>query len=93
MRWHLSCIHASGLIDFVDVPLIQVNHEDNVVSETTDSVHGRHCDDEAEEVIYDCVQETVEQGFARHVLHTFELVVDVQLGCHVDKSESVDAAD
>ena len=39
------------------MPLVQINEEDDVVSETAQTVHRRHLDDEGEEVINERVDE------------------------------------
>ena len=75
MSWHLCCVHASGLVDFVNVPLIQINYEDYVVPEAADSVHSRHRDYETEEVIDDRVQKSVEEGLSWHMLNTLQAIV------------------
>ena len=89
----LSRIHASRLVNGINVSLIEINNKDDVISEAADTVHGRHRDDETEEVVDDRVQESVEEGFAGHVLHAFQPVVYVQLRSHVDEAEGVDASD
>lgn len=48
-----------------------------------------HRDDETKQIIYDRVEEPVGQGLSRHVFNTFEPIVDIQLGCHVDEAEGV----
>lgn len=51
----LSRIHASCLVNGVNVSLIEINNKDDVISEATDTVHGRHGDHETEEVVDDGV--------------------------------------
>jgi len=73
--------------------LVEINNKNDVISEATESVQSWHGDDEAEEVVDDGVQETVEQSSARHVLNALEAIVDVQLRGHVDEAEGIDATD
>ena len=56
----LCGVHASCLINFVDVSLVQVYYKDNIVSKAAYSVHCGHCYDEAKEIIDDGIQESVE---------------------------------
>lgn len=55
-------------------------------------MHGRHNDDETEQVIDDSVQEPVEESSLWHVFDTFESIVDVKLWSHLDKSKQVDGS-
>lgn len=50
-------------------------------------MHRRHCYDEAEQIVDDCVKEFVEEGVLRHVFHRLESVVYVKLRCHLNEAE------
>ena len=89
----LRCIHASCLINTVCPSLIEINNKNDIISEATEPVQSWHGDDEAEEVVDDGVQETVEQGSTRHVLDALETIVDVELRSHIDEAKCVDATD
>ena len=88
----LSCIHAPCLISSILTSLVQVDDKDNIVSEATYSVHGRHLNDETKQVVNNCVQKSIGEGSCRHMLNTLQFVVDVQLGCHLNKSKDIDTA-
>lgn len=48
-------MYTSSFVHFVDPALVNVDYKNNVITEAAESVHGRHCDNEAEEVVDDCV--------------------------------------
>lgn len=83
---------SSSLVNFVDPSLIEIDQEDYVISEATESMQSRHGNDKAEKIINDGVQESVEQSLWGHVLHWLEAVVYVKLRSHLDESKGVDAA-
>jgi len=74
------------------VTLVHVYDEDEVVSETTQSVHRWHSDDERKEVIDDGVQESVSEGSAWHVLNWLQSIIDVELGSHLDETEHINTS-
>ena len=45
----------------INVFLVKENEEDDIVSETSDAVHGGHFNDEGENVVDECIQ-----GLVRH---------------------------
>jgi hypothetical protein len=53
-------------------------------------VHGGHSNDERKQVVNDRVEEPVDHCFLGHMLNGLQLVVDVQLGSHLDKAEQID---
>ena len=88
----LNLLEVPAGINFVNPSLIHVDDKYEIISEAAKSLHGRHFNDEAEEVIDDGVQEREHQSLVVQVGDAFESVVDVQLGHHVDEAEGVDAA-
>ena len=48
-----------GLVFLVDVSLVEENEEDDVISEAAKSVHGRHLDDECEDVVNEGVESLI----------------------------------
>ena len=54
---------------------------------------GRHCDDESENVIDECVEGFVHECAPGKSGDRFELVIDEKLRTHEQKSEGVDAVD
>ena len=48
-----------GLVLLVDVSLVEENEEDDVISEAAKSVHGRHLDDECEDVVNEGVESLI----------------------------------
>lgn len=51
-------------------------HENDVVSEASDSVHQGHADDEGKQVVDERVDELVGEHSPRQVRHRLQLVVD-----------------
>lgn len=76
----LSKLVDTVVIDLVLPSLKQVNEEDDVVTESSQTVQSRHLDSESEEVVDEGVEELVRHGAAGHVRDGFEAVVDVQAG-------------
>ena len=74
-------------IDSIDPSLVQIDEEDDIVSETSDPVHHGHFDNECEYVVNESVQELVRQHAPRQMRDRFEFVVDEKLWCHHDEAE------
>ena len=83
---------GSLLVHRVDPPLVEVYEEDEVITETRETVHGWHLDDESEQVIYESVERFVDENSPREVSHTLELVVDEELRSHENESKSVNGS-
>jgi len=70
-----SSFNWTRLVHRVKPSLIKIDKEDDIVSEATDSCHGRHSDDEREQIINECIQTLVDQHSPRKVRNRFELVI------------------
>ena len=55
-------------------------------------MHGGHCDDETKQVVNNCVQKPISEGSSWQMFNTLQLIVDVQLRCHLNEPKHVDAA-
>lgn len=77
------------VIGAIDPPLVQEDGENDVIPEARQAVHGRHGDDESEEVVDDRVKGLVGHHTPREVGNRLELVVQVELRTHHDESEGV----
>lgn len=84
------CGGSSREIDGINSALVEVDEKDGVVSEATDSVHGGHFDDEAEQIVDEGVDESEAKKFPGKVGDGFEGVVESELRRHQDESKGVD---
>eukprot|EP00640_Fibrocapsa_japonica_P003051 CAMPEP_0113940086 /NCGR_PEP_ID=MMETSP1339-20121228/6271_1 /TAXON_ID=94617 /ORGANISM="Fibrocapsa japonica" /LENGTH=272 /DNA_ID=CAMNT_0000943775 /DNA_START=65 /DNA_END=881 /DNA_ORIENTATION=- /assembly_acc=CAM_ASM_000762 len=85
-------VHACP-VHRVDPLLVEVDEEDEVVTEAGQAVHGGHLDDESEQVVDESVEGLVDHHTPGQVGHTLHLVVDEELGGHEDEAKGVDEAD
>lgn len=60
---------APSFVNSVNPPLVEVNDENDIVSEAGHSVHCGHRDDETEQVVNNCVQKLVKESFGRQVVN------------------------
>ena len=63
-----------ALVDGVEVPLVEVDEEDDVIPEAGDPVRCRHGDDKGEQVVDEGVERLVHEGPPGEVRHRFELM-------------------
>ena len=70
----------TGVVDLVRPGLVQVDEEDDVVSESGQAVQDGHLDGEGEEVVDESVEELVRHCSAGHMGDGLEAVVDVESG-------------
>jgi hypothetical protein len=68
LMWE-SKFYISVLVNLVDPSLVQVDDEDNIISEDAESLEPWHGDEEREQIINDSVEELVDHVSPRHVLH------------------------
>lgn len=73
--------------------LVQINEENNIVSEGSETVQRGHLDRKREQVVDERVQEFVRHCFGGHVRDALEPVVDVQRGDHHQETVCVDGPD
>ena len=62
------------------------NVESLTVTETPDTIEGRHLDDEGKQVVNEGVESLVAEHAPREVSNRLEFVVDEQLGGHHDEA-------
>ena len=65
--------------------LVEINDEDDVITQTREAVGRWHVDDEREHVVNEGVERLVHEGTPGQVGHRLELVVDKQLRRHLDE--------
>jgi hypothetical protein len=58
----------SRRVDGVDPPLVEVDEEDDIITEAREAVHCGHRDDECENVVNEGVEEAVDKEFPGQVL-------------------------
>jgi hypothetical protein len=68
----------TSVVDLVGPGLVDVDEEDDVVTQSCETVQEGHLDGESEEVVDEGVEELVSHGAAGHVSDGLEAVVDVQ---------------
>ena len=51
----LPGINSIG-VNWVEISLIKIDEENHIISEASHSVSRGHCDDESEEIVYECVE-------------------------------------
>ena len=85
----VSKLILSGLINRINPHLIQVNKEDDIITEASDSVKDRHLNNKGEHIINKSIQGLVDHGIHRNMSHALQLVVDKQLRSHGDEAEQV----
>lgn len=64
------------------VVIYQINEKHDVIAEASNSMCGRHCDYEGEDVVDKCVKRLVHKCTPRQRGHRFQLIVDEQLRQH-----------
>merc|ERR1719215_1749766 len=84
-------IKGSRLVYLVDLPLIQVDQEHDVVSETTESMHGRHPDDHRKQVVNKCADGPVDELPPRQIRNRLVFVIDKNLRRHQHEAKTVHA--
>jgi hypothetical protein len=74
----LAKLVDTSVVDLVSPGLVDVDEEDDVVTQSGEAVQEGHLDGESEEVVDEGVEELVSHGAAGHVSDGLEAVVDVQ---------------
>ena len=90
---HLAVLIGALLVDAVDVALVQVDEEDDIVTQAREPVRHGHLDDEREEVVHEGIERLVHKCLPRHMSCRLELVVDEELRRHQHEAERVDEID
>ena len=80
---------GAGLVDRVQVSLVQEDQEDDVIAKARDLMMERHRDEQCERVIDEGVKGFVGHHSPRHVCHALELIVDEELRRHRDEPKEV----
>lgn len=89
---HLATsLNRTRCVHWVKPALIKVDEEDNVVSKAADASHGRHSNDEREEIVNERVETLVDQNTPRKVSHALHLVVQKELRRHEHKAKCIDS--
>src|SRR5687768_7772926 len=89
----LSKLIDTSVVDPVRPTLVQVDEEDDIVTEGGQSVQDGHLDGEREEVVDEGVEELVHHRLGRHVRHALEAVIDVKRGHHHQETVSIHGTD
>lgn len=82
----ISELILSSLIDRINPHLVQINKEDHIVTETSDSMQHGHLDHKREHIVNKRIQSLIDHGINRNVSHALKLVVNEQLGRHRNES-------
>ncbi len=87
-----ACLVDAFRINAVLPALPEVDQEHHVVTEASDTVEGRHLDDERKQIIDERVERFVDERAPRQMSHRLEFIVDEQLRRHHDEAKRVDRA-
>ena len=82
----ISELVLSSLIDRINPHLVQINKEDHIITEASDSMQHGHLDHKREHIVNKRIERLIDHGIDRNVSHTLQLVVDKQLGRHRNES-------
>ena len=74
------------LIHGIDPHLIQINEENDIITEAGNTMQDGHLDDEREHVINEGIQRLVDHRVDGNMGHTLQLVVNEQLRRHRDET-------
>lgn len=88
----LSELIDASKIGFINTALIQKNEKDNVVSQTGQSMHEGHFDNECEQIVDESVHGLIGHGAPVEVRNGFEFIVDEKLRSHHNETEHVNEA-
>jgi hypothetical protein len=90
VRVLVTVLVDSSAIAWIDPPLVDEHHEDEIIPECHQLVLPRHLHEEREHIVDNGLEEFVEEDSDGEVRHRVELVVDEQLRDHREEAEVVD---
>lgn len=82
----ISELVLSSLVDRINPHLVQINKEDNIITEASDSMQHGHLNHKREHIINKCIEGLINHGVNGNMSHALELIVNKQLRGHRNES-------